>query len=229
MLTHLVFPSIHLSGQHRSFLSLLALFALSFSCPLAWGQTVSPSPSNSPSAAPTNRQAVKAKGSLDHLYWHFFNYQIQLDLVAAQREQQGQDGSRWRNRLQKKVGFSDTDYAKVRATAQRLQTELKSLDAQARVIINAARAANGLQLGPPLRQPPPPELAALQKQHEATIHAEVANLKTALGPRHSAWLDTVLQAQVVRYPPKHGNGGSTPAERRQRLQQLIQQAKEAQQ
>lgn len=237
MFLHLVSPLIRPKMKRGSAVRVLGLLAFILASSLAWGQSSSSPPSNGPippgagngsNILPAGAKQVQV--SLDHLYWHFFNYQNHLDAVAAQGAQQGQDATAWRNHVQKKLGFKDADYANVRATAQRLQAELQSVDAQAMAIIKAYRAANGLAPGVPPAEPMPPELKALGQQHENLIKSEVANLKSALGPSLSARLDTFLQAQVIRRAPKQTVGHPpTPAEVRRNIRQAIQNQKEAQQ
>lgn len=202
-------------------LRLIGLLAIILMSSLAWAQ--------GPSNLPANGHIVRPP--LSHLYWHFLLFQNHLDLLAAQREQQGKDGSWLRDHFQKKLGFADADYANVRATAQRLEPELKSLDAQAKAIIDAAAATQGLHSGIPQTLPVPPALHALKLQHESMIESEVANLKTALGPQLSAQLDKFLQNRLIssaalqRIPHTQP---STPNVQ-QNLLQAIQRAREANQ
>ena len=188
-------------------------------------------------AAPTVAQttfplppnAQKVPTSLPHIYWHFLLYQNHLDQLALRREQQGKDGTALRNHFQQKLGFSNAQFAVVRTAAQRLQSELSSLDSQAQAIINAARAANPLQPGVPyIAGPVPPELKTLQQQHEDVIQSEVTNLKSSLGPDLAARLDAFLQTRAapngrakVHYP--------TADELRQHMMQAAQKDKGGQQ
>ncbi len=48
---------------------------------------------------------------LPHLYWHFLVYQNHLDTTAAAHESQGKDGQWLRAYLQKKLAFSDSEFA----------------------------------------------------------------------------------------------------------------------
>jgi hypothetical protein len=178
---------------------------------------------------PPNAQKVPV--SLPHLYWHFLVYQNHLDQVAAQRQQQGKDGSYLRNHFQQKLSFTDAQFAVVRSTAQRLQAELKGVDAQAKAIIDADRAANTLERGAPHTwRPVPPELRALQQQHEDLIQSEVSNLKGALGPELAARLDAFLQSRVApKASAETPHPGPTSDEIRKHLVQATQKQKEAQQ
>lgn len=233
MFTRLVFPLIRPKMERGSALRLntllafllaggsapylLGVLALVLACPFASGQNTEPAPLTGRMVKPT----------LEHLYWHMFNYQIQLDLLASKRAQQGQDPSSWRNHLQRKMAFSDTDYAKVRTTAYRLDKELQALGAQARAAIKANQAAYATLPGSGQSQPLEISIM-LQQQREALIRAEVASLRSALGPKLSAFLDKFLQAQLVQHPEGQMRGGVAPVERLQHLMQVLQQQKEAQ-
>ena len=118
---------------------------------------------------------------LPHLYWHFLVYQNVLDTTAANREAHGKGGSWLRNDLQTKMGFSDAEYAQIRASSQRLSAELKVLDAQAATIrASGASPANNAQL------------KALVAQREAYINAEISTLKMALPPERIAAFEAFI-------------------------------------
>jgi len=161
---------------------------------------------------------------LPHLYWHFLLYQNHLDQAAAQREANGKDGAWLRDHFQKKLGFTDAQFAVIRSTARRLDGELKAVDAQAMAIINADHAANPLSPGTlPMWRAVPPELKALSQQHEALILSEVAGLKGTLGTDLAARLDTFLQTEVARnVTVQKFHHPSTPEEARQSLLQALQ-------
>jgi hypothetical protein len=175
---------------------------------------------------PPNPRQVPAP--LPHRYWHFLIYLDYLDQLAVRRQLVGKDGSVVRNLLQRQLDFTDEQFALVRSTAQRLQTELKTLDAQAMAIIKAERAANPPQPGVrPTWRPVPPELHALQQQHEDLIESEVTNLKSALGPELAARLDAFLQSPAA--PKVTAQRLHTPLSReelRQHILQTIQREKE---
>ena len=109
--------------------------------------------------------------SLPHLYWHFLVYQNHLDTVAAAQSAQGQDGSWLSGDLQRRMGFSDADFAPIRASSVRLSSELQALAAQATAIQTAgASSSNSAQL------------KALATQREADINAEISYLKQNVSP-----------------------------------------------
>lgn len=180
----------------------------------AFGQSASPVPAN----------AQKGNASLPHLYWHFLLYQNHLDSVAAQREQQGKDGSWLRTYFQRKLDFTDAQFAIVRSTAQRLGSELQAVDAQAKAIVAADHAANPLQPGSPkVWRPVPPQLTELVQQHEALIQSEVSFLKSTLSPDLAARLDAFLHSEVARnVSVQHLHQASNSDEARQRLFQSMQ-------
>ena len=109
--------------------------------------------------------------SLEHLYWHFLALQNFLDTKAAAQEAQGKDGSKLRNVLQAKLGWSDTDYAPVRTSSVRLTGEMKDLDAQATTIRQAGPSSSGLN-----------QLKGLTLQRETDIKSEIFFLKQNLPP-----------------------------------------------
>jgi len=169
-------------------LGLSAGFLCLMTASLAFGQGPYPVTASGPST----------RVSLPHLYWHFLMYQNHLDQAAAQHEANGKDGTWLSNHFEQKLGFTDAQFAIVRAAAQRLAPEIRALDAQAKAFIDADHAANPRQPGsrPPSR-PTPPQITALMHQHEAVIQQEVTNLKRALGPDLAARLDNFLQTQFA--------------------------------
>lgn len=160
-------------------------------------------------ASPTeHRQAA----SLDTLYRAFFMYQAHLDRVADAEDAQGKDGSGFRNHFQKELGFSDGEFAAVRASAQRLSAKLAAQDAKAKAIVDAYRAKYPRQIQSPSDLPPvPPELLQLQKERDAMIAQEVDALRASLGAQKAARMDAFLQNQFARSvtvqhvgpPPSH--------------------------
>jgi len=110
--------------------------------------------------------------SLAHLYWHFLLYQNHLDTKATDLGVQGKDSSPMHNHLQKKLGFSDADYAPVRISSFRLAAKAKALDKQAASIRAASTSSSTSQ----------PQLQALAVQREADINAEISYLKQNVSP-----------------------------------------------
>ena len=129
------------------------------------------------------------------VYRHFLAYQAHLDHVADALEKQGKDGSDFRNHFQKKLDFTDEEFALVRASGLRLETALQKEDAQAQTLIKATRAKFPQSaMGQPVALPSvPPELLAMQKERDQLIDTEVKNLRSQLGPPAAARLDSFLE------------------------------------
>lgn len=134
------------------------------------------------------------------LYWQFLAYQNHLDRAAATLEKQGKDGTWLSDHFQRKLGFTDEQFAQVRNTGLRLESKLQKINAKAEVVIQATRAKypHATMSQPETLPPVPPELIRLQKEHDQIIQNEVTNLKGQLGPAASAKLDSFLQQQFSR-------------------------------
>ena len=131
--------------------------------------------------------------SLPHLYWHFVVYQHHLEEVAAEHEKQGKEGQWLRNYLQTKLGFTDTDFAPIRVSAERLSAEIKDLDSKAMTIAAADREARRKGLVALDATPPGHEqLKALTAEREADINAEIQSLNQALSQKNADALRTFL-------------------------------------
>lgn len=132
---------------------------------------------------PQGNQGHKQPGPvpLPHLYWHFLLYQYHLDAKAAEMEAQGKDGKSLRNHLQAELGFADADYAPLRDSSQRLASELKSLDEQAKSIMANGRSASAVE-----------QMKALKAQREAYIQAEILVIKQQISADRIAVLETFL-------------------------------------
>jgi len=137
---------------------------------------------------------------------NFFSYQAELDRVAAKREAKGEDGSSVRGAYQRRLGFTDEQFAVVREITEKLAAKLKDLQAQ-------ACAITGLPLIDPdhpaprptpaeiaerkrrLAQRSPEDKAKLKELHsdrEAAIGQAISDLRAALGPELAArWDDFV--------------------------------------
>jgi hypothetical protein len=131
-------------------------------------------------STPTIRKQVRPL-SVPHLYWHFLAYQNHLDTKAAAVAVDGKDGTGLRNLLQKKLGFSDADFAPIRTSSVRLTAEVHSLDAQAVAIRAAGPSATSLD-----------QLHALTGQRETEITVEISFLKQHLPPDKIKALEAFL-------------------------------------
>lgn len=116
--------------------------------------------------------------SLPHLYWHFLIHQSRLDAAAAALQAKGKNGSALRNDLQKRLGFSDADYAPIRTASQRLASELQPIDQQLKSL--QASPSNAAQL------------QTLIAQREAYINNEVYNLSIELSPQNKASMEAFM-------------------------------------
>ena len=158
----------------------LSLFVGILLCSLPFQAVGQPPASQPQNATPGTTQAKPL--SLPHLYWHFLVYVNFLDTKAAELQAQGKDGSRMRNDLQLRTQLSDEDFSAVRASSQRLSTEIKAFDAKA-----TEAHAGGYS----------PATAGLLKnlvnQREVAINTEIANLTQTLSPQKKAALDQFLR------------------------------------
>lgn len=150
-----------------------------------------------PSATPGPAKGVP----LTHLYYHFLLLQNYLDTKAASLDAQGQNGNFVRADLQKKMGFSDTDYAPIHDSAGRFASELGQLETQVKAInetVRAERKMEGVSFGTP--PPPNDELKTLRLQRDADLDAEIASLTQNLSAKNKEKLEQFL---VVFFAPKN--------------------------
>ena len=128
---------------------------------------------------------------LDHLYWHFLEYQLYLDKKADALPPTHPDVQVLRTHYQRRLGFDDSQYDVVRRAAQIMSTRLQQKDDQAKSIIDAFH--KNYPPGKVLTLPPPPaELVQLQAEREAIISGAVSDLKAQLGATASAKMDNFL-------------------------------------
>jgi hypothetical protein len=118
---------------------------------------------------------------LTQLYWSFLSYQQHLDNLAAQKEEQRENGDWLRNALQKQLQFSDSDFAQIRNSGRQLVQQVTALDAQA-----AAIRAEGML--PPSRT----QLTELTLERQSEINGTMQNLAQALSPGKKAAMDAFL-------------------------------------
>jgi hypothetical protein len=144
------------------------------------------------------------------LYRHFLAYQNHLDEVANRLQQQGENGTEFRDHFQELLGFSSAEYAPVRATAKRLAAKLKLQDEQIKAVIDTGRAEHSRMLrGPEDLPAPPPQLAQLQVERDAMIKSEVARMNAALGSIRAARVQAMIESDIAAHsqmlpmhPPK---------------------------
>ena len=128
--------------------------------------------------AKPNAAAQPRPISLPHLYWHFLIQQSNLDAAAAQLQAKDKDGNALRNDLQTRLGFSDADYAPIRASSQRLASELAPLSQQLKDLQRSPSNAAQAQ--------------ALIAQRETYIANEIYNLSIELSPQNKAALESFM-------------------------------------
>jgi hypothetical protein len=150
---------------------------------LAVGQIAGPVPAPSPSI--TSRPVP-----VSHLYYHFLMGVLRADRIADQREQQGRNADGIRNSSQRRLGFTDEEFAPIRTTALRLEAEVREIDAQAKTLIDADHAEHPLE--PETRS----ELQAQSEQHKAEFESEVGKLRQTLGPSLAKRLDVYVQTHI---------------------------------
>lgn len=122
------------------------------------------------------------------LYRTFLTYQNHLDTLAAKKEVKGEDGSWLRNDLQKRLGFSDADFAPIRVSSQRLAAELSDLDAQAKASRGGSFAAD--------------QLKALAAKRDAYVKSEMDYLGMSLTTQNKNALEIFLK---LFFSPKDTN------------------------
>ncbi|HXE07693.1 MAG TPA: hypothetical protein VN612_07345 [Acidobacteriaceae bacterium] len=130
---------------------------------------------------------------LEHLYWYFLLYQNHLDTKAAELVSEGKDPGTLHTRMEKRLGWSDADFAPVHTSAARLASEAQQLRAQQRDIAStdiATRAAQSKALG---------------QQRSAYIASEIAYLKTNLSPTQFTTFEAFLY-ELFKQPGIPGAG-----------------------
>lgn len=138
---------------------------------------------------------TKVPPSLPVLYRSFLAYQLHLDQKADALKQQGRNGEDFRTHYQLRLGFSDQEFAVIRASATHLDQVLKAKDAEIHDTIKAAREA--LSKGPYLKGTaipgPPPKLKTLFTERQTLITSEIETLHKKLTPTDTTKLENFLQ------------------------------------
>ena len=119
---------------------------------------------------------------LPHLYMHFLLYQNHLDKAAMAHENQGKDGAWLRDHFEKELGFTPAQFAVVRSTAIRLESELKEIQNRAVTIAQADRRERERSESQPNASVTPNlQLRDLTKERDALLEREIAKLDETLG------------------------------------------------
>jgi hypothetical protein len=159
--------------------------------------------------------------TVPHLYWLFLMYQNHLDRAAAVRQQSGKDSAWLRDHFQRRLGFTDTQFGVVRASALRLEVDLKTINLQARLITQSDMVWRRQQ-GVDQKVPGPGhvQIQQLQKESEGKIENEIDRLNRELGPEPSAKLEAFITKEWINHvsaknsrrhihPPENRNKPST--------------------
>ena len=163
---------------------LVLLLMLGASAPLIIGQQMQ----SQPNASTTNLKPV----SLPHLYWHFLIHQSRLDAFAAKLDAEGRGGDAIRNDLQRRLGFTDAEYAPIRASSKRLAAELKPIEAQLQSLQGHAGDSS--------------QAMTLIAEREIYINKEINTLSTELSPQNKAKLEKFM---TQFFAPKNISAVST--------------------
>ena len=153
---------------------------------------------------------------LPHLYYHFLMLQSFLDTKAAALVAQGQDGSSVKADLQKKMAFSDAEYAPVYEVADQLAAQLAPLNAQAKGMAASIQSQKQFGIVPSgAPEADPSHLKALSAERQADIDAAVGSLTEGLTTKNKQRLDDFLvvffapKTLTVHTPPAAGQAAST--------------------
>jgi hypothetical protein len=134
------------------------------------------------------------------LYWYFFRLQSRIDREANLREKNGKDGAGLRNHFRQKLQFTETEFASMRETGLRIDSQIKVVDAKVKDFIKAYRQQNPLPAASDaVARPIPPEIKAFTKECDSIIENEVARLKEFLNPEHAAKLENFVTTQLVTH------------------------------
>jgi len=115
------------------------------------------------------------------------------DKRATELEAQGKRGDSARNLNQRVLRFTDDQFAPIRNSAQRLDSETKEVERKMQVFWNAARAAQPSGGEPPASVASSPEYIALVHERQELIAREISNLKNALGLELTKQVSTHLR------------------------------------
>jgi hypothetical protein len=144
---------------------------------------------------------------IEHLWFTYLRTVVREEEFANRREREGRDASQMRNSCQRSFRFTDEDCESIRTAAHRLDAEIKELDAKAKALIDADRAAH----------PRTPEMTAMSQQwsekHTQILEREVSELYKALGPEASADMDAYVESrygQIHAHPQRQPEGSFEP-------------------
>ncbi|MBL8233631.1 MAG: hypothetical protein JNL98_34360 [Bryobacterales bacterium] len=175
--------------------------------------------------ATSNAQSVSAPapGRIPetHVLYHLlFQHLDFLNRKAVEVRANGKNGDALEKHYQSKIGLSGPEHAALVSRAAVCRAEIAKVDAIAHRLIadhHRQTEASG-RLMPP---PPPAELNRLQNQRDATVLAQVAELRKEMGETGFQKLDGYLKGGFARRVTVHRlDGGSAPDVTARRLTRL---------
>jgi hypothetical protein len=130
------------------------------------------------------------------IYNMMFHHVVWTQKQASELEKQGKDGSIFRNRYKNYAKLTDVESNLLNQVASEITNQVKEIEAQAKPLIEAARAERKMKQefsAPPSLSP---QLAALEKERTAAIIAGVDRLKNAYGAQRFIDFETVIREQI---------------------------------
>jgi hypothetical protein len=119
-------------------------------------------------------------------YYHFLVAVNHDDRMADLNLKYGKNSEWLRHVAQNELGFTDKEFAPIRAAAQRLEAELGETHGRTRAIDGSREARPMLSS----------ELKTLMQQRDTMLASEVADLQRALGPQAAGKLNSYVQNHV---------------------------------
>lgn len=146
------------------------------------------------------------------LWFHFLSSVNHNDAVAAKLQAQGRDGGWLRNAHQRRLGFTDQQFAPIRSSAQQMRADLDEMGKK----IQTAKQAAHLQVGEKF----PPEVSDLMKQRQALVANRISSLQATLGPETSGILTAYLRSYIA---PKVTTevAGPDPSVRHAKMEEIL--------
>lgn len=134
------------------------------------------------------------------LYRQFFRHHSALKERAAEVERQGRSGQALRSYYKNKVGLEDRQANALDDVAAECDREVTRLDAEAKQIIDAARARypNGVVPAGQSIPPAPPELRKMQVERNMIVMRACQQLREKLGAHGFQQVDDYLKLNFAR-------------------------------
>jgi hypothetical protein len=133
------------------------------------------------------------------LYGQVFRHVALLDAQADAADQQGRDGTRFRNYYQVHATLSATEAALLKSTSHDAVTAVQALDQQIHAVVVTYRAQfpNGKWPRHKPLPPLPPELKTLQTAKDNIYSSHLASLQTGFGADRFQHLDGFVQTTIA--------------------------------